>query len=158
MAIYLLLYLEFGSLKTALLVMVNLPFALIGGIYTILFTSGIISIASLVGFITLFGIATRNGILMVSHYQNLRREGKEFIQAIRQGAMERLNPILMTAMTAGLALIPLAIAVGEPGNEIQSPMAQVILGGLISSTLLNMVVIPALLAQFDLKSGVQTKV
>jgi len=148
-AIYLLLYLEFGSLKTALLVMVNLPFALIGGIYTVLFTSGIISIASLVGFITLFGIATRNGILIVSHYQNLRKEGKEFMQAIRQGAMERLNPILMTALTAGLALIPLALAVGEPGNEIQSPMAQVILGGLLSSTLLNMVVIPALLAQFE---------
>jgi Cu/Ag efflux pump CusA len=148
-AIYLLLYLEFGSLKTALLVMVNLPFALIGGIYTVLFTSGIISIASLVGFITLFGIATRNGILMVSHYQQLRKEGKEFIRAIRQGAMERLNPILMTALTAGLALIPLALAAGEPGNEIQSPMAQVILGGLLSSTLLNMVVIPALLAQFE---------
>jgi CzcA family heavy metal efflux pump len=148
-AIYLLLYLEFGSLKTALLVMVNLPFALIGGIYTVLFTSGIISIATLVGFITLFGIATRNGILMVSHYQQLRKEGKEFLQAIRQGAMERLNPILMTALTAGLALIPLALAAGEPGNEIQSPMAQVILGGLLSSTLLNMVVIPALLAQFE---------
>ncbi|MEX0994844.1 MAG: efflux RND transporter permease subunit, partial [Balneolaceae bacterium] len=148
-AIYLLLYLEFGSLKTALLVMVNLPFALIGGIYTVLFTSGIISIASLVGFVTLFGIATRNGILMVSHYQQLRKEGKAFIQAIRQGAMERLNPILMTALTAGLALIPLALAAGEPGNEIQSPMAQVILGGLLSSTLLNMVVIPALLAQFE---------
>ncbi|MDR9364028.1 MAG: efflux RND transporter permease subunit [Balneolaceae bacterium] len=151
-AIYLLLYLEFGSLKTALLVMVNLPFALIGGIYTVLFTSGIISIASLVGFITLFGIATRNGILMVSHYQNLRNQGKEFMQSIRQGAMERLNPILMTALTAGLALIPLALAVGEPGNEIQSPMAQVILGGLLSSTLLNMVVIPALLAQFETRS------
>ncbi len=149
MGIYLLLYLEFGSLKTALLVMVNLPFALIGGIYTVLFTSGIVSIASLVGFITLFGIATRNGILMISHYQNLRKEGKEFIQAIRQGAMERLNPILMTALTAGLALIPLALSAGEPGNEIQSPMAQVILGGLLSSTLLNMVVIPALLAQFE---------
>ena len=148
-AIYLLLYLEFGSLKTASLVMVNLPFALIGGIYTVLFTSGIISIATLVGFITLFGIATRNGILMVSHYQQLRKEGKEFLQAIRQGAMERLNPILMTALTAGLALIPLALAAGEPGNEIQSPMAQVILGGLLSSTLLNMVVIPALLAQFE---------
>lgn len=151
LAIYLLLYLEFGSLKTALLVMVNLPFALIGGIFIVYFTSGIISIASLVGFITLFGIATRNGILMVSHYQYLRREGKEFMQAIRQGAMERLNPILMTALTAGLALIPLALAAGEPGNEIQSPMAQVILGGLLSSTLLNMVVIPALLAQFENK-------
>lgn len=149
LGIYLLLFLEFGSLKTALVVMVNLPFALIGGIYMVLFTGGIVTIASLVGFITLFGIATRNGILMVSHYQYLRKEGKEFIQAIRQGAMERLNPILMTALTAGLALIPLAIAVGEPGNEIQSPMAQVILGGLLSATLLNMVVIPALLAQFE---------
>lgn len=148
LGIYLLLYLEFGSLKTALLVMTNLPFALIGGVFTVLFTSGIVSIASLVGFITLFGIATRNGILMVSHYQQLLSEGKEFIEAIKQGSMERLNPILMTALTAGLALIPLAIAVGEPGNEIQSPMAQVILGGLLSSTLLNMIVIPALFAQF----------
>lgn len=148
--IYLLLYLEFSSLKTALLVMVNLPFALIGGIFIVWFTSGIVSIASLVGFITLFGIATRNGILIVSHYQYLRwEEGKSFVDAIRQGAMERLNPILMTALTAGLALIPLALAAGEPGNEIQSPMAQVILGGLISSTLLNMIVIPALLAQFE---------
>lgn len=149
LGIYLLLYLEFGSLKTALLVMVNLPFALIGGIFTVMFTSGIVSIASLVGFITLFGIATRNGILMVSHYQQLLSEGKDFLEAIRQGSLERLNPILMTALTAGLALIPLAIAVGEPGNEIQSPMAQVILGGLISSTLLNMIVIPALFAQFS---------
>lgn len=148
LGIYLLLYLEFGSLKTALLVMMNLPFALIGGVFTVLFTSGIVSVASLVGFITLFGIATRNGILMVSHYHQLLSEGKEFMQAIKQGSMERLNPILMTALTAGLALIPLAIAVGEPGNEIQSPMAQVILGGLLSSTLLNMVVIPALFAQF----------
>ncbi|NGP75093.1 efflux RND transporter permease subunit [Balneolaceae bacterium YR4-1] len=154
-AIYLLLYLEFGSLRTALLVMVNLPFALIGGIFIVWFTSGIVSIASLVGFITLFGIATRNGILMVSHYQYLRwEEGKTFIEAIRQGAMERLNPILMTALTAGLALIPLALAAGEPGNEIQSPMAQVILGGLISSTLLNMIVIPALLAQFEKNDSV----
>ncbi len=148
--IYLLLYLEFNSLKTALLVMVNLPFALIGGIVIVWFTSGVVSIASLVGFITLFGIATRNGILMVSHYQYLRwEENKSFMTAIRQGAMERLNPILMTALTAGLALIPLALAAGEPGNEIQSPMAQVILGGLISSTLLNMIVIPALLVRFE---------
>ncbi|SHF11830.1 heavy metal efflux pump, CzcA family [Fodinibius roseus] len=153
--IYMLLYLEFSSLKTALLVMVNLPFALIGGIFIVWFTSGIVSIASLVGFITLFGIATRNGILIVSHYQYLRwEEGKSFMDAIRQGAMERLNPILMTALTAGLALIPLALAAGEPGNEIQSPMAQVILGGLISSTLLNMIVIPALLAQFEKNDSV----
>lgn len=147
--IFLLLYLEFASVKTALILLVNLPFALIGGIYAVLFTSGIVTIASLVGFITLFGIATRNGILLVSHYQYLRAEGKETMQAIRQGAIERLNPILMTALTAGIALIPLAFAAGEPGNEIQSPMAQVILGGLISATLLSMIVIPALLAQFE---------
>ena len=149
MGIYLLLYLEFGSLKTALLVMVNLPLALIGGIITVYFTSGIITIASLVGFITLFGIATRNGILMVSHFQHLLEEGKGFMEAIKQGAMERLNPILMTALTAGLALVPLALAAGEPGNEIQSPLAQVVIGGLISSTLLTLVVIPALFAQFE---------
>ncbi len=147
--IFLLLYLEFGSVKTALILLVNLPFALIGGIYTVLFTSGIVTIASLVGFITLFGIATRNGILLVSHYQYLRAEGKNFLQAVRQGAIERLNPIIMTALTAGIALIPLALAAGEPGNEIQSPMAQVILGGLLSSTLLNLIVVPALLVQFE---------
>lgn len=148
--IYLLLYLEFDSLKTALLVMVNLPLALIGGILTVWLTDGIVTIASLVGFITLFGIATRNGILMVSHYQHLHRvEGREFMQAVRQGAMERLNPILMTALTAGLALVPLALAAGEPGNEIQSPLAQVVIGGLVSSTLLTLVVIPALIAQFE---------
>lgn len=147
--IFLLLYLEFSSVKTALILLVNMPFALIGGIYTVLFTSGIVTIASLVGFITLFGIATRNGILLVSHYQYLREEGKEFMQAVRQGAIERLNPIIMTALTAGIALIPLALAAGEPGNEIQSPMAQVILGGLLSATLLNLIVVPALLVQFE---------
>jgi Cu(I)/Ag(I) efflux system membrane protein CusA/SilA len=149
LGIYLLLYLEFASLKTALMVMVNLPLALIGGILTVYFTSGIITIASLVGFITLFGIATRNGILMVSHFQHLLDEGKSLLPAIKQGAMERLNPILMTALTAGLALIPLALAAGEPGNEIQSPLAQVVIGGLVSSTLLTLVVIPALYAQFE---------
>ena len=147
--IFLLLYLEFSSVKTALILLVNLPFALIGGIYTVLFTSGIVTIASLVGFITLFGIATRNGILLVSHYQYLRNDGKEFMQAVRQGAIERLNPIIMTALTAGIALIPLALAAGEPGNEIQSPMAQVILGGLLSATLLNLIVVPILLVQFE---------
>lgn len=147
--IFLLLYLEFSAIKTALILLVNLPFALIGGIYALLFTSGIVTIASLVGFITLFGIATRNGILLVSHYQYLRKEGREFMQAVRQGALERLNPILMTALTAGIALIPLALAAGEPGNELQSPMAQVILGGLLSSTLLNLIVVPLLLVQFE---------
>lgn len=144
LAIYLILYLEFRSFKTALLIMVNLPLALIGGIVAVFFSSGIISVASLVGFITLFGIATRNGILMISHYNHLIAEGKEFTQAIRQGSMKRLSPVLMTALAAGLALIPLALAADQPGSEIQSPMAIVILGGLLSSTALNMIVIPAL--------------
>ena len=148
LAIYLILYVEFRSFRTAALIMVNLPLALIGGIVAVLFSSGIVSVASLVGFITLFGIATRNGILMVSHYNHLMEEGKDLTQAIRQGSMERLSPVLMTALCAGLALIPLAIAGHEPGNEIQSPMAIVILGGLVSSTALNMVVIPALFLKF----------
>ncbi len=148
LAIYLILYLEFHSSKTALLVLVNLPLALIGGVVAVFFSGGIISIASLVGFITLFGIATRNGILMVSHYNHLIGEGVEFRDAIIQGSLERLSPILMTALSAGLALIPLAIAGSEPGNEIQSPMAIVILGGLLSSTALNMIVIPALFVKF----------
>ncbi|MBI5215488.1 MAG: efflux RND transporter permease subunit [Ignavibacteriae bacterium] len=148
LAIYLILYLEFRSFKTALLVMVNLPLALIGGVIAVFFSNGIISIASLVGFITLFGIATRNGILMVSHYNHLIEEGVKFREAIVRGSLERLSPILMTALSAGLALIPLAIAGSEPGNEIQSPMAIVILGGLLSSTALNMIVIPALYVKF----------
>jgi Cu(I)/Ag(I) efflux system membrane protein CusA/SilA len=142
--IYLILYIEFQSFRTALLVMVNLPLALIGGIIAVFFSSGIISVASLVGFITLFGIATRNGILMVSHYNHLLAEGKSLLEAVREGSLERLSPIFMTALSAGLALIPLALGSDKPGNEIQSPMAIVILGGLLSSTALNMIVIPAL--------------
>ncbi len=153
LAIYLILYLEFRSFKTALLIMVNLPLALIGGIVAVFFSSGIISVASLVGFITLFGIATRNGILMISHYNHLIAEGKEFTQAIRQGSMERLSPVLMTALAAGLALIPLALAADQPGSEIQSPMAIVILGGLLSSTALNMIVIPALFLRYGRSRG-----
>jgi Cu/Ag efflux pump CusA len=145
-AIALILYGEFRSLRTATLVMVNLPLALIGGIAAVYFTSRIVSIASLVGFVTLFGIATRNGILLVSHYRHLLAEGVPFAQAVVRGSLERLSPILMTALTAGLALIPLAIGGGEPGNELQTPMAIVILGGLLSSTALNMVVLPALYA------------
>lgn len=148
LTIYLLLFLEFKSVRTALLVMVNLPLALIGGIVAVFLSSGVVSVASLVGFITLFGIATRNGILMVSHYNTLLAEGKSFTDAIRQGSMERLNPVLMTALAAGLALIPLAIGGNNPGNEIQSPMAIVILGGLLSSTALNLIVIPALFVKF----------
>lgn len=148
-AILVVLYLEFGNFRQAILVMVNLPLALIGGIVSIFFTEGIISIASLVGFITLFGIAVRNGILMVSHYNYLmEEEGKSLTEAVVQGSMERLSPILMTAMTTGLALVPLVLAADQPGSELQSPMAVVILGGLITATFLNLVVVPALFVKW----------
>jgi Cu/Ag efflux pump CusA len=144
-AILVVLFIEFGNFRQAILVMVNLPLALIGGVISIYFTEGIISIASLVGFITLFGIAIRNGILMVSHYNYLiDREGKSLYDAVLQGSMERLSPILMTAMTTGLALLPLVLAGDRPGSELQSPMAIVILGGLITATFLNLVVVPVL--------------
>jgi copper/silver efflux system protein len=147
-AILLLLYMEFGSARQALLVMVNLPLALVGGVFAVLLTGGVLNIATLVGFITLFGIAVRNGILMVSHYNHLLGEGVPLAEAVRRGSMERLNPIFMTALTAGLALLPLALAGGEPGNEIQSPMAIVVLGGLLTSLALNMVVVPVLYMRF----------
>ena len=147
--IFLILYLEFGQIKSAIFILVNLPLALIGGIWSVYFTSGIISVASLVGFITLFGIATRNGILMISHFQNLVKEGTEITEAVIRGSLERLNPILMTAITAALALIPLALGADQPGKEIEAPMAIVILGGLLSSTALNMIVIPSLFHRFN---------
>ncbi len=140
--IFLLLYFEFKDMKLSLIVLINLPLALIGGILIVYFTSGIISIAATIGFISLFGIATRNGILLVSRYEDLRKEGMQGFELLKTGALDRLNPILMTAFTTELALIPLALKGGEPGNEIQSPMAVVILGGLLSATLLNLVVIP----------------
>lgn len=147
--IILILYIEFRSFKDAFLVMVNLPLAFIGGILAVYFTSGVISVASLVGFITLFGIATRNGILLISHYKHLmEEEGKNLQEAVLQGSMERLRPVIMTALAAGLALVPFAIASDKPGNEILSPLAIVILGGLLSSTLLNMVVLPSLYLKF----------
>ncbi len=124
------------------IIMLNLPLAIIGGILSIWFTSGIISIPAIIGFISLFGIATRNGILLVSHYNHLRSEGMSLHDSVVHGSLDRLNPILMTALTSALALIPLAVGGDLPGNEIQSPMAQVILGGLLSSTLLNGFVVP----------------
>lgn len=139
---------EFGSTKQALLVMTNLPLALVGGIAAVMLTGGVLNIATLVGFITLFGIAVRNGILLVSHYNHLLAEGESLREAVYRGSMERLNPVMMTALSAGLALIPLAIAGGEPGNEIQSPLAIVVLGGLLTAVVLNMVVVPALFLRY----------
>jgi Cu/Ag efflux pump CusA len=140
--IFLLLFQEFKNVKIAGIILLNLPLAMIGGVFSIWFTSGIISIPSIIGFITLFGIATRNGILLVSHYKTLREEGLNLYDTIITGSKDRLSPILMTALTAGLALVPLAIAGDLPGNEIQSPMAKVILGGLLTSTLLNIFIVP----------------
>jgi CzcA family heavy metal efflux pump len=147
--IFLLLYIALKSVRSAFLVMANLPLALIGGVVMVFLSGGTLSIASLVGFITLFGIATRNGIMLISHYSHLMtEEGVGFRDAIVQGSMERLSPILMTALVTGVGLIPLALGVGEPGKEIQQPMAIVILGGIFTSTFLNMIVIPALYLKY----------
>ncbi len=153
-AILIALYVEFGTFRQSFLIMVNLPLALIGGVFMIYFTGKVISIASMVGFITLFGIAVRNGILMISHYNYLiKNEGKTLIEAVIQGSMERLNPIIMTALTAGLALVPLALAVDKPGSEIQAPMSIVILGGLFTATFWNMLVIPLMFLKWGKKDA-----
>ena len=144
-----LLFVAFGSARDAALVLLNLPFALMGGAIAVWVSGGILNVASLVGFVTLFGIATRNGIMMITHYRHLlTTEGLTMREAVLVGSLDRLVPILMTAITAGLALVPIVLAGGEPGNEIQAPMAVVILGGLMSSTLLNLLVIPSLFARF----------
>lgn len=148
--IFVLLFVAIGSTRDTLLVMANLPLALIGGVAGVFLSDGIISIASVIGFITLFGIATRNGIMMVTHIQRLHAvEGvTNPREAVIRGASERLAPILMTALASGLGLLPLALAAGEPGSEIQAPMAIVILFGLATSTLLNMLVVPAMMLRF----------
>ena len=140
--IFLLLYNEFKDARESGVVMLNLPLALIGGVFILCLTSGEISIPAIIGFISLFGIATRNGMLLISHYTQLRSEGATLMHAVVQGSLDRLNPILMTALSSALALIPLAVNGDLPGNEIQSPMAKVILGGLLSSTFLNGFIIP----------------
>ena len=150
MGIFLLLYVALRAVRDAFLVMVNLPLALVGGVAGVFLSGGILSVASIIGFITVFGIATRNGIMMVSHIHHLMEEEgvRDLVTAVRRGAMERLAPILMTALAAGLALVPLALSGGQPGSEIQTPMAIVILYGLLSSTVLNMIVVPALYLRF----------
>ncbi|MFN2394746.1 MAG: efflux RND transporter permease subunit [Bacteroidales bacterium] len=140
--IFLLLFQEFKDLKLSGIILLNLPLALIGGVFAIWITSGVLSIPAIIGFITLFGIATRNGILLISRYQRLESSGESIESSILLGSVDRLNPILMTALTAGLALIPLALRGDVAGNEIQSPMAKVILGGLLTSTFLNIYLVP----------------
>jgi len=143
LAIFLVLYHEFKDSALSLIILINLPLALIGGIVSVWLNGSIVSIPVIIGFITLFGIATRNGILLVSHYRHLEQEkGFYDLDVVISGSIDRLSPILMTALTAGLALIPLAMASDLAGNEIQSPMAKVILGGLVSSTLLNLFIVP----------------
>jgi CzcA family heavy metal efflux pump len=153
--VFMMLVLAFGRARDALLVMVNLPLALIGGVAGVFLAGGVLSVASMIGFITLFGIATRNGIMLVSHIRHLMEEEgvASFREAVERGAHERLVPILMTAMAAGLALIPLAMAAGESGSEIQTPMAIVILCGLTTSTLLNMFVVPTLYLRYGRASA-----
>ena len=142
LVIFLLLFGQFKSMTQSAVILVNLPLALIGGIFTLFFTDGIISIPAIIGFISLFGIATRNGMLLIDRYNELIKEGMSVKESVIAGSLDRLNPIIMTALTSALALIPLAVGGDLPGNEIQSPMAKVMLGGLLSSTLLNGFIVP----------------
>jgi len=148
------LVLAFGRARDAVIIMANLPLTLIGGVAGVYLAGGVLSVASMIGFITLFGIATRNGIMLVSHIQHLMLEEgvTDFRTAVERGATSGLVPILMTAMAAGLALAPLALGGGKTGSEIQTPLAIVILCGLISSTLLNMIVVPTLYLQYGRRS------
>ena len=143
-AIYLLLYTEFKNLSLSAIVLLNLPLALIGGVFAVWISSNVLSIPAIIGFITLFGIATRNGILLVSRYERIKTEqrGLALREVIVKGSADRLNPIVMTALTTALSLVPMVLSADKAGNEIQSPMAVVVLGGLITSTLLNIFVVP----------------
>ncbi len=155
--IFLLLYQEFKNFKLAGIILLNLPLALIGGVFAIWFTSGILSIPAIIGFITLFGIATRNGILLISNYQRLQFKGISLHETVTKGSSDRLNAILMTALTAALALIPLALRGDLSGNEIQSPMAKVILGGLLTSTILNIYIVPIVYSILNNRGIIKTK-
>ncbi|MDR2383408.1 MAG: CusA/CzcA family heavy metal efflux RND transporter [Prevotellaceae bacterium] len=152
LVIFLLLFNQFRSVTQSSVILLNLPLALIGGVLTIYFSSGVISIPAIIGFISLFGIATRNGMLLISRYNDLQNEGLPVLESVMHGSLDRLNPILMTALTSALALIPLALGGDLPGNEIQSPMAKVILGGLLSSTFLNGFIVPVMYMLINKKS------
>jgi Cu/Ag efflux pump CusA len=149
-AIFLMLYIAFGRLRNLLLTFANLPFALIGGVLAALFTGGWISLGSLVGFVTLFGITLRNSIMMVSHFQHLVDEENCIwnLETCIRGATERLPSVLMTALVTALGLLPLAIGSGQPGREIEGPMATIIVGGLITSTILNLLILPTIMLHF----------
>ncbi|NLX67753.1 MAG: efflux RND transporter permease subunit [Bacteroidales bacterium] len=151
MVIFLLLYAQFKSVRQSTVILLNLPLALIGGVFVIFFTNGELSIPAIIGFISLFGIATRNGMLLITRYNDLQKEGHSKFESVMIGSLDRLNPILMTALTSALALIPLVIGGDLSGNEIQSPMAKVILGGLLTSTFLNGFIIPIMYLITDRK-------
>jgi nickel/cobalt tolerance cation efflux system protein len=142
-----LMFVSVKSLPATIAILINLPLALVGGLVAILLTGGVLSVASLIGFITLFGVAVRNGLLLVDNYNRRHAEGMELNEVIRAGSLQRLNAILMTALTSALGTLPLALAFGA-GNEILQPLAIVVLGGLITSTLLTLLVLPALYARF----------
>lgn len=156
LVIFLLLYGQFKNVRQASAVLLNLPLALIGGVFAIFFADGIISIPAIIGFISLFGIATRNGMLLIDRYNELRQGGLSLHNAVMRGSLDRLNPILMTALTSALALIPLALGGDLPGNEIQSPMAKVLLGGLLTSTMLNGFIVPVVYILISKKRNEQT--
>lgn len=155
LVIFLLLFTQFRNISQSAVILLNLPLALIGGVFTLFFSDGIISIPAIIGFISLFGIATRNGMLLIDRYNELRKEGATLDNSVMNGSLDRLNPIIMTALTSALALIPLAVGGDLPGNEIQSPMAKVMLGGLLSSTLLNGFIIPIMYILINRKNEVQ---
>ena len=140
--ILLLLYQEYKNIRQPLIILLNMPLAMIGGVLLLWLTSGELNIPAIIGFISLLGITTRNGMLLISRYNALEKEGEPLSERVRHGSSDRLNPIIMTALTSALALIPLALRGSEPGNEIQSPLAIVILGGLLTSTILNIFVVP----------------
>ncbi|MDE7472808.1 MAG: efflux RND transporter permease subunit, partial [Muribaculaceae bacterium] len=140
--IFMLLYYEFKNVQQSLVILVNMPLAIIGGVFILVITGEELNIPAIIGFISLMGISTRNGMLLINRYNHLKQDSVPLRQRVMQGSIDRLTPIMMTALTSTLALIPLALRGGEAGNEIQAPMATVILGGLITSTLLNIYVVP----------------